>query len=85
MVRHVHGRSPFPGAWFDLAGQRVKLIRVEEAEGTGTAGEVLDDRLAIACRDGAIRPIELQRAGKPKMDLDTFLRGNAVAPGTVLG
>ena len=85
VVRHVHGLSPFPGAWFDLAGQRVKLLRVEEAEGTGTAGEVLDDRLAIACGDGAIRPIELQRAGKPKMDLDTFLRGNAVAPGTVLG
>lgn len=85
VVRHVHGLSPFPGAWFDLAGQRVKLLRAEEAEGTGNVGEVLDDRLAIACRDGAIRPIELQRAGKPKMDLDTFLRGNAVAPGTVLG
>lgn len=84
VVRHVHGLSPFPGAWFDLAGQRVKLLRVEEAEGTGNAGEVLDDRLAIACGDGAIRPIELQRAGKPKMDLDTFLRGNAVAEGSIL-
>ena len=84
VVRHVHGLSPFPGAWFDLAGQRVKLLRAEEAEGSGNAGEVLDDRLAIACRDGAIRPIELQRAGKPKMDLDTFLRGNAVAEGSIL-
>ena len=84
VVRHVHGLSPFPGAWFDLAGQRVKLLRAEEAEGTGNAGEVLDDRLAIACRDGAIRPIELQRAGKPKMDLDTFLRGNAVAEESIL-
>jgi len=84
VVRHVHGLSPFPGAWFDLAGQRVKLLRAEEAEGTGNAGEVLDDRLAIACGDGAIRPIELQRAGKPKMDLDTFLRGNAVAEGSIL-
>ena len=84
VVRHVHGLSPFPGAWFDLAGQRVKLLRAEEAEGTGNAGEVLDDQLAIACRDGAIRPIELQRAGKPKMDLDTFLRGNAVGEGSIL-
>ncbi|MEC8837280.1 MAG: methionyl-tRNA formyltransferase, partial [Pseudomonadota bacterium] len=84
VVRHVHGLSPFPGAWFDLAGQRVKLLRAEEAEGTGTAGEVLDDRLAIACGDGAIRPIELQRAGKPKMDLDTFLRGNAISEGSIL-
>ncbi|MEE3154085.1 MAG: methionyl-tRNA formyltransferase, partial [Pseudomonadota bacterium] len=56
----------------------------EEAEGTGNVGEVLDDRLAIACRDGAIRPIELQRAGKKKMDLDTFLRGNAVSEGSIL-
>ena len=84
VVRHVHGLSPFPGAWFDLAGQRVKLLRVEEAEGTGNVGEVLDDRLAIACRDGAIRPVELQRAGKPKMDLDTFLRGKMVAQGSIL-
>ena len=84
VVRQVHGLSPFPGAWFDLAGQRVKLLRAEVAEGSGNPGELLDDRLAIACGDGAIRPIELQRAGKPKMDLDTFLRGNAVAEGSIL-
>ena len=84
VVRQVHGLSPFPGAWFDLAGQRVKLLRAEVAEGSGNPGEVLDDQLAIACGDGAIRPIELQRAGKPKMDLDTFLRGNAVAEGSIL-
>ena len=45
---------------------------------------MLDERLAIACSEGAIRPTELQRAGKPKMDLENFLRGNAVAKGTVL-
>ena len=50
----------------------------------GDPGEVLDDRLAIACNEGAIRPLELQRAGKPKMDLATFLRGNAVTQGTIL-
>ena len=77
-------KAAIEGGKVHLAGQRVKLLRVEEAEGTGTAGEVLDDRLAIACGDGAIRPIELQRAGKPKMDLDTFLRGNAVAEGSIL-
>ena len=84
VVRHVHGLSPFPGAWFELDGQRVKLLRAEIVEGDGAPGEVIDDRLAIACGEGAIRPIELQRAGKPKMDLDTFLRGNAVAKGVVL-
>jgi len=84
VVRHIHGLSPFPGAWFELGGQRVKLLRAEVVEGAGAPGEVLDDRLAIACSEGAIRPLELQRAGKPKMDLDTFLRGNAVVPGTIL-
>ena len=84
VVRHVHGLSPFPGAWFELDGQRVKLLRAEAIEGSGKPGEVLDIRFAIACSEGAIRPVELQRAGKPKMDLDTFLRGNAVAKGTSL-
>ena len=85
VVRQVHGLSPFPGAWFELDGQRVKLLRAELAEDSGAPGEVIDDRLAIACGGGAIRPVELQRAGKPKMDLDTFLRGNAVSKGSVLG
>lgn len=84
VVRQVHGLSPFPGAWFEIDGARVKLLRAEKVESSGQPGEVLDDRLAIACESGAIRPVELQRAGKPKMDLDTFLRGNAVAAGTVL-
>ena len=84
VVRHIHGLSPFPGAWFELGGQRVKLLRAEVVEGAGAPGEVLDDRLTIACSEGAIRPLELQRAGKPKMDLDTFLRGNAVAKGVIL-
>ena len=84
VVRHAHGLSPFPGAWFELDGQRVKLLRAELVEGAGAPGEVLDERLTIACSEGAIRPLELQRAGKPKMDLDTFLRGNAVAKGVIL-
>ncbi|WP_397504889.1 methionyl-tRNA formyltransferase [Qipengyuania sp. R86523] len=84
VVRHIHGLSPFPGAWFELGGQRVKLLRAEVVEGAGAPGELLDERLAIACTEGAIRPLELQRAGKPKMDLYTFLRGNAVVPGAIL-
>jgi methionyl-tRNA formyltransferase len=84
VVRHAHGLSSFPGAWFELDGQRVKLLRAEVVEGAGGPGEVLDERLAIACSEGAIRPLELQRAGKPRMNLDTFLRGNAVVPGAIL-
>ncbi len=84
VVRHIHGLSPFPGAWCELTGTRVKLLRAEVVEGDGMPGEVIDDRLTIACGEGAIRPVELQRAGKPKMDLETFLRGNEVAKGTSL-
>ncbi|MFA6218408.1 MAG: methionyl-tRNA formyltransferase [Erythrobacter sp.] len=83
--RLVRGLAPFPGAWFDLDGDRVKLLRAELAEGAGRPGEVLDDRMAIACGNGAIRPLRLQRAGKPAMALDAFLRGNALAKGSVLG
>ncbi len=84
VVRQIHGLSPFPGAWCEVGGERVKLLRAEPAEGSGAAGEVLDARLAIGCGTGAIRPVELQRAGKPRMDLDAFLRGHPVEPGIVL-
>ena len=84
VVRHIHGLSPFPGAWFDLDGERVKILRAEAAEGAAAPGEVLDDRMTIACGQGAIRPLELQRAGKPRMDGETFLRGRPVPAGTVL-
>ncbi|MBX7541122.1 methionyl-tRNA formyltransferase [Qipengyuania sphaerica] len=84
VVRHIHGLSPFPGAWFEMDGVRVKVLRAEAAQGSGEAGTVLDDDLAIACGQGAIRPVRLQRAGKPAMDRSDFLRGNDVAKGTRL-
>ena len=84
IVRHIHGLSPFPGAWCEIDGERVKLLRAETAEGDGAPGTVLDERLAVACGAGAIRPTRLQRAGKPAMELDDFLRGRAVPQGTVL-
>ncbi|MDG6078781.1 methionyl-tRNA formyltransferase [Erythrobacter litoralis] len=83
--RRVRGLAPFPGAWFELGGDRMKLLQAEAINGDGEAGDVLDERLTIACGDGAIRPVKLQRAGKPAMDLETFLRGNSVAVGTRLG
>ena len=84
IVRHIHGLAPFPGAWCSIAGERVKLLRAEVLDASGAPGEVLDGRLSIACGHGAIRPLRLQRAGKPAMELDEFLRGNAVEPGIVL-
>ncbi len=84
LVRHVHGLAPFPGAWFDLEGERVKLLAAEAVEDSGTPGEVLDDDLTIACGSGAISPVKLQRAGKPAMSRGDFLRGRSVEPGIVL-
>ena len=81
---HCRGLSPFPGAWFELAGNRVKVLRTTKGEGKGAPGTVLDDELTIACGDGAVRLVELQRAGKQPMQADEFLRGTQIARGTVL-
>ena len=79
VLRHIHGLSPFPGAWSEIAGggdaARVKILRCELAKGTGAPGTVLDDQLTIACGEGAIRIVELQRAGKAPMKAAEFLRG----------
>jgi methionyl-tRNA formyltransferase len=84
VLRHIHGLSPFPGAWCEMAldGEqvRVKILRCELAKGSGAPGELLDDRLAVACRDGAIRILDLQRAGKAPMKADAFLRGTPLKP-----
>ena len=84
VLRHVHGLSPFPGAWTELAGvsenARIKILRVEPARGAGAPGAVLDDQLTIACGEGAIRIVELQREGKARMQGADFLRGVTVKP-----
>lgn len=84
IVHHIHGLAPFPGAWFELDGERIKLLLAEMASNSGAPGEVLDEDLAIACGSGAIRPLRLQRAGKPAMDRDNFLRGRAVAAASIV-
>jgi len=84
VLRHIHGLSPFPGAWCEmpLDGQpvRVKILRGALAAGAGTAGELLDERLTIACGEGALRILELQRAGKAPMKAEEFLRGTPLKP-----
>ena len=82
--RLVRGLAPFPGAWFEMEGERVKLLLAEAVDASGAPGTVLDEDFAIACRTGAIRPLRLQRAGKPAMERAEFLRGRPVAAGTVL-
>jgi methionyl-tRNA formyltransferase len=84
VLRHIHGLSPFPGAWCEIPIEReavrVKILRCAMADGAGAAGEVLDDHLAVACGEGAIRILELQRAGKAPMKAEEFLRGTPLKP-----
>ncbi len=83
---HCRGLSPFPGAWFELAGAgRVKALRTTKGAGSGKPGQVLDDKLTIACGEGSVRLVELQRAGRQPIKADEFLRGTPVARETVLG
>jgi methionyl-tRNA formyltransferase len=81
---HIRGLSPFPGAWFELGGVRVKALRSTRGQGGGAPGMVLDDKLTIACADGAVRLTQVQRAGKQPMSAEEFLRGTSIKPGTCL-
>jgi methionyl-tRNA formyltransferase len=85
---HCRGLSPFPGAWFEappgLGGGRIKVLRTTRGAGSGTPGIALDDALTIACGDGAVRILELQRAGRQPMKTAEFLRGTAFPAGTLL-
>jgi methionyl-tRNA formyltransferase len=85
---HCRGLSPFPGAWFELPGPgapaRIKVLRTTRGEGSGVPGTAIDDRLTIACGSGAVRIIELQRAGRRPMKAEEFLRGTPLPAGTKL-
>jgi methionyl-tRNA formyltransferase len=82
---HCRGLSPFPGAWFELADAgRVKVLRTTKGSGEGPPGRVLDDSLTVACGGGAVRLVELQRAGGKPMPAEEFLRGMPIARASVL-
>ncbi len=81
---HIHGLSPFPGAWFIANDARIKVLTCETVEASGQAGTFVDDRLTIACGSGALRLLTLQREGKSVMDADTFTRGFALPRGTAV-
>jgi methionyl-tRNA formyltransferase len=81
---HIRGLSPFPGAWFELGGARIKALRSTKGEGSAKPGTTLDDKLTIACGEGAIRLVQVQRAGKQPMNVDEFLRGTPVKAGSAV-
>ena len=84
VVRQVLAFAPAPGAWFEVDGERVKLLQAELAEGSGKPGEVLDERLNVACGEGALRPLAVQRAGRGVMTPQELLRGFPIPVGTIL-
>ncbi len=81
----IRGLSPFPGAWCELPGVgRIRLLRSTKGEGVGPPGTVLDGRLTVACGEGAVRILQLQRAGHRPMSAADFLRGTPVEQGATL-
>ena len=87
---HIRGLSPFPGAWFEVPGEdgpvRIKVLMSQvSGPGAGAPGEVLDDGLRVACGDGVVRLLRVQRAGKAAQSADEMLRGFPLPAGTVLG
>lgn len=84
----IRGLSPFPGAWFEVgtgaARERIKVLRSTRIDGAGRPGEILDDRLSVACGEGAVRLLTLQRAGKKPMAAEDLLRGFVLGKGTVI-
>ena len=93
LAREVHdyirGLSPYPGAWLELdingKRERIKVLRSTLAEGAGPPGTLIDDRLTVACAEGAVSLTQVQRAGRKPMPVDEFLRGVKLRAGTVLG
>lgn len=77
----IRGLSPFPGAWFELDGQRIKVLHAKAEAGRGEPGSVLDEDLLIACGSGSVRLTRLQRAGKGQMTAEEFQRGSRIAGG----
>lgn len=80
----IRGLSPFPGAWTMHGEERLKLLSSRVVDGVGQPGEVLDDHLRVACGDGAVELLRLQRAGKGAQDRETFLRGHPIPKGALL-
>jgi methionyl-tRNA formyltransferase len=80
---HIRGLSPAPGAWFEAKGERIKVLLAEPVGGRGAPGEVLGD-FTIACGEGALKLLSVQRAGRAPMEWAAFLRGFPLIPGEKL-
>ncbi len=84
LERQVRAFQPAPGAWFEVQGERIKVLSAEPIDAKGAAGEVLDEHLTIACGEGALRPLTVQRAGRGVSSAQDLLRGFPIPAGTRL-
>lgn len=84
VAARIRGMSPFPGAWFEHEGQRIKVLHARASDGAGEPGVLLDEALTVACGDGAVRLTRLQRAGKGLVTAEDFQRGKPIARGQKL-
>jgi methionyl-tRNA formyltransferase len=82
--RQVRAFNPAPGTFFELAGERVRVLAAEVEGRSGAPGQVLDGNLLIGCGADALRPIRVQRAGRAPMSAQELLRGFSIPPGTQL-
>jgi methionyl-tRNA formyltransferase len=85
LERQLRALNPWPGCWTEVEGERLLVLEGELAAGAGAPGEILDERLTVACGDGALRLIRVQRAGGRPMSADAFLRGFPLPVGARLG
>ncbi|WP_230292677.1 methionyl-tRNA formyltransferase [Croceicoccus sp. Ery5] len=82
LERQIRAFAPRPGAFFELEGERIRVLAAEVIGREGVAGRTLDDELTIACGFSALRPTIVQRAGKPAMETAAMLRGKSIPAGT---
>ena len=84
VLAHIHGLSPSPGAWFELKGERFKVLKAKISSKYGTPGMVLDENLTVGCKSNSIQILELQRQGKNKQTSKEFLLGNKIDKGSII-
>ncbi len=82
--RQIRAFNPQPGAFFEYQGDRYRILEAELSEATGSAGAIVNEHLLIGCGTGSIQPAIIQKAGKPAMDLKSFLNGTKIPVGTIL-
>ena len=85
IIGKINGLHPNPGAYFIFKGDRYKILKAEIGNGSGPSGEVLNDKLGIACSNNeSIKVIEIQKEGKKIQDINEFLNGSKISKGCIL-